>query len=110
MRAGTHAVLFAVLVWTSTIAYVGAAVAACALSLNVLHMLVPLGIFGLAWATIWYMPVQCSQPGCSGRMRKNYEFISCARDRIQYECADCKYVYQKGFASLFLRFTVTVES
>ncbi len=107
MRAETHATVFQLLLWTIMMVGFAAYLAMCILALNFLYLLVVAGVVGLVWLIIWYLPVACPMPGCSGEMRKSYDQISCSKDRVHYECADCGYVYEKDFVSLFGRISVS---
>lgn len=103
MRADVHAVAFEVLLWIMQAAAFVAFVAMCAIVHNWLPALIVTAVFGVSWAIIWFLPVRCSTPGCSGVMKKDYEQVSCFKDRLHYQCPDCKHTYEKVFVSTFGR-------
>ena len=107
MRAETHVVVFQLLLWAIMVVGFGAYAVMCILSLNLLYMLMVAGAFGLVWLVIWYLPVPCPIPGCYGLMRKSYGQISCFKDRVHYQCANCGHTFEKDFVSLFGRITIT---
>ena len=90
MRAGSHAIMCQLL---TVLSFTVAPLLLCSLSDSLAPTLIFFAVLALLWfGLLYWVPVRCETLTCNGRMRRSLQRVSFFKQKVTYECSECRHI------------------